>query len=98
MVEAMTMSPDEQKAQELSEFLAQLPDHRLLAVAGNALLIKYRVDGPMEAILQLIMMASTLADAVADDDDKLKLIEQLRNIADEIEKPLLQARIERSWN
>lgn len=90
-----TKTIGEQRGEKIVRFLSRLPDETLMAVIVGALVAK-RPD-PLESILNIAQLLSTLTE-VLNDSGKVTITETFRCLADMIERPMLQARIARSWN
>jgi hypothetical protein len=92
----MVMSETAQtRAEELANFLSRLPHERLIAICADAVL-KHNGD-PVDAISSLTQLAGAIANA-CNETRQLALVDYFRTMADQLEHPVIQARIERSRN
>ncbi len=86
---------EERRTEEIVLSLSRLSDETLMAIIVGALAAKRR--DPIESILNIAQLLSTLTE-VLNDSGRVTITDAFRSLADNAERPILLARIARSWN
>ena len=90
MVEVM----NEQLGDEVTTYLAKLPDETLMAITVGAFLIKSNAN-MADQFASICQLLGAMIDATDVEATKIEAIDQLRNMADVIERPIIRSRIEK---